>query len=107
VFSGRGLEQPRGVGPGQQFAELGLRMACDDAGDGVGEEGLRVDAVEPPRLVAYRVDASVLGELSSVALASRTAERSVFSTLRVAIYAVFSSSAVSNVRRWFLQRPHK
>jgi len=82
-------------------------MACDDAGDGVGEEGLRVDAVEPPRLVAYRVDASVLGELSSVALASRTAERSVFSTLRVAIYAVFSSSAVSNVRRWFLQRPHK
>lgn len=75
MLSGRSLEQPQGVGPGQLFAEPALRMACDDAGDGVGEQGLRVDAVEPQRLASYSVGASVLGDLSSVAFASRPAKR--------------------------------
>ena len=34
------------VGPGQQVVDLALRMTGDDAGDGVGEIGLRVDGVE-------------------------------------------------------------
>ena len=110
MLSGRGREQPRGVGPGQPFAEPALRMACDDAGDGVGEQGLRVDAVEPQRLASYSVGASVLGDLSSVTCPgwlSRPGRRSVFSTLRVRRQDVFSRPAVGNVRPWLLQRPHK
>lgn len=46
LFSGHGLERRWRVGPGQQLVELALRMTGDDAGDDVGEIGLRVDAVE-------------------------------------------------------------
>ena len=42
---GHGLEfGDAGVGPGQQFIELALRMAVDDAGDDVGEVSVRLDA---------------------------------------------------------------
>ena len=34
-----------GVCPGEQVVELALRMAGDDAGDDVGEVGVRIDAV--------------------------------------------------------------
>lgn len=47
MFSGHSLERLEGIGPGHQFVDLALRMAVDDAGDDIGEIGLRVvDGVE-------------------------------------------------------------
>lgn len=34
------------IGPGQEIADLVLRMTGDDAGDDLGEVGIRVDAIE-------------------------------------------------------------
>lgn len=46
VFSGHGLQGLGYVGPRQKIVDLALRMAGDDAGDDVGEVGVRFDAVE-------------------------------------------------------------
>ena len=46
LFSGHGLERGRCIGPRQELVDLALGMAVDDAGDDVGEVGLRVDGVE-------------------------------------------------------------
>src|SRR5215469_5086619 len=45
MFSGHVSERGcGGIGPGQEFVEAALRMAVDDAGDDVGEVGVRIDA---------------------------------------------------------------
>ena len=62
MFSGHGLEVGSGgIGPGQELVDAAVGVAVDDAGDDVGEVGVRLDADELAGLDQRGDDRPVLG----------------------------------------------